>query len=168
MSTALLKSAFPAAENDAVVKRLLYLLNSSHSCGLVQAGTTAGKAKTVNAVSFRVDGALYNKAATDDLWDFTAQAGLGAGVYKAFWLLLSTAGVASIVSGASASSAADALASLVSTQIPDATKSIIGCYVAGSAGSTSFTSALGGGAGTFYDGVPAAAGCLDTLTQHGP
>ena len=141
----------------------MYLLNSTCNAGGLQAGTTAGKLKTVNNVSFRIDGQLYYKAATDDLFDLSAEVTLPASTYRAYWVLLSTAGAASIVHGANAASAALALADLVANQVPDATKSIIGCYVSSAA--QNFGNAL---TGTFYDGIPVSAACLDSLSSHGP
>jgi len=163
MSTALLKGGFPAQELDPIVKRLLYLLNSACGAAGIQAGTTAGKLKTVNAIDLRVDGQIYHKAATDDLWDLSAEVTLPASTYRAYWLLLNTSGTASFVHGANSASAAAALADLVANQVPDATKSIIGCYVSSAA--QNFANAL---TGTFYDGIPVAAACLDSLTSHGP
>ena len=60
-------------------------------------GTTAGRLRTNAAVDFKIAGFTYNKASTDDLWDLSGEVDTGAGVYRAYWLELDSAGAASFV-----------------------------------------------------------------------
>ena len=114
-------------------------------------GLTDGKLKTVAAVDFTVAGFRYNKAATDDLWDLSAETDTIAAQYRAYWLYLDAAGVASIAAGANAASEAAALLALPNIT---ETKSVIGTYVAGP--STDFNGAAHLTAqGTITDGIPA-------------
>lgn len=113
------------------------------------AGTTNGKIKSVNATDFKVAGQLFSKGATDDEWNLSAQSSTDGTHYRAFWLYRATNGTASIAAGADTlTSAALAIAALPAL---DATKSVIGVYVA--APSTNFANAL---TGTFINGWPAA------------
>lgn len=77
--------------------------------------TTKTRAKTVNAISYSIDGVLYTKAGTDNLFvhtDVTVQA---ADTTKYYALCLDSSGNASIIQG-------------TSTALPDipATKCIVG------------------------------------------
>lgn len=111
--------------------------------------TTAGKLQaTSNALVYRIGGVGYLKAATDNLWDFTAQTATTSGQYRAFYLYLDSSGAASIGAGTNAATADLAIAALPS--VPT-TKSVIGTYVAGP--STTFTNALAA-QGTIYNGWP--------------
>ncbi|MCI0346684.1 MAG: hypothetical protein L0221_14770, partial [Chloroflexi bacterium] len=116
-------------------------------------GTTDGKIKTANAVSFRIKGAIYTKAATDDLWDLTLEVDTDATHYRAYWLYLDASGTASFAAGTDAlTDEATAIAALPAIT---ATKSVIGVFVAGP--STDFDGAAGlDSFGTFYNGFPAA------------
>lgn len=111
-------------------------------------GTTAGQLRTTAAADFQIGQFVYNKASTDDLWDLSAETDTVAGQYRAYWLLLDSAGAASFVAGTDAASEADALLGL---PLHDETKSIAGVFVAGP--STDFSLALVA-QGTVYDGVP--------------
>lgn len=121
-------------------------------------GTTAGKLKSQNTTGFRVDGVVYTKNATDDLWDLTGIATMSTGQYRAVTLYLDASGTATIDTGTVAASAALALAACPA--IP-ATKSIIGVFVAGP--STNFGSALTS-QGTLYHGVPPGYGTCYEIT----
>lgn len=123
--------------------------NGAATRAIIAQATANGKLKTSAPCDFRVGGRLYTKSNTDDLWDLSAQTALGAAEYKAFWLYLSTAGAASIAAGSVAASEAAAIAALPAV---DATKSVIGCFVAGP--NTNFANALGA-QGTIIDGWPA-------------
>jgi len=128
-----------------------YRENSTKDNGQIADGTTDGKLKTVAAVDFAIAGALYTKAATDDLWDLSAETDTTGAQYRAYWLYLDSSGTASIAAGTNAASAAAALAALPAIT---ATKSVIGVYVAGL--STDFNGAAGLAAqGTIYNGMPA-------------
>ena len=140
-------------ELDQVIAHLDVLANAVLGFAAIANGTTAGRLKTTAAADFRVDGQVYSKAATDDQWSFAAEVALGAGVYRAYWLFVDAAGVASIQGGTAASQATAALA-LADLPYPSATKSVFGAFVAGP--STVFTNALSA-QGTIYHGVPAGA-----------
>jgi hypothetical protein len=113
-------------------------------------GTTDGKLQNVASTTFKIGQFTYTKAATDDLWDLSAQTDTTASQYRAIWLYLNASGTASIGAGSNAASAALALAALPAH---DETKSIIGVYVADP--SCDFNGAAGLAAqGTIYDGIP--------------
>lgn len=113
-------------------------------------GTTDGKLQTGSAADFKVDGITATKAATDDLWDLTAEVDTVASEYRSYWLLLDSSGVASIAAGSIQSTEALAVANLPSL---DNTKSVLGVYTAGP--STDFDGVAGLAAqGTIVDGVP--------------
>lgn len=117
----------------------------------VDDGTTAGKLKTTNATDYLVDGKLVQKAGTDDLWDFTGETNLGAGDWKAYYLLLDASGTATISAGTvSTVSEADAIVNLPAH--PES-KCVVGVYVAGN--STNFGAALAA-QGTIIEGEAAA------------
>lgn len=120
------------------------------STNAVTQGGTAGKIKLAVDAEFEIAGVRYEKAPTDDLWDLSALATLSGTAYRATALYLNSSGTASIASGATATTAAAAIANLEA--IP-ATKSRIAVYVA--APSTVYTNALNA-QGTYYIGRPAA------------
>lgn len=146
--------------------RFILAINASHArssfsartSGVLANGTTAGKIKTTVACVFALGGALYSKAITDDLWDFTAQTATASGKYRAFHLYLDASGAASISAAPTADAATAAGALALLPAIPD-TKSVIGVFVAGP--STTFTNALSG-QGTLYNGLPDAAQTVTT------
>jgi len=139
------------AELDAIVARLNANANACLTYAVIANGTTAGRLRTTAGISYRVDGTMYAKSSTDDLWNLSAQATLGSGVTKAFWLYLDAAGTATIEAGTAGTTTATALAGL---PVPSTTKSVIGVFVAGSA--TNFANALSS-QGTIYHGIPAGA-----------
>lgn len=113
-------------------------------------GTTDGYLQAASDIAFEIAQVAYRKAATDNLWNLSAQTDTIAARYRAYWLYLSTAGAASIVaqSGADSTSAALAIAALPAT---DATKCPVAIYVAGPL--CDFNGAAGLAAqGTIYDG----------------
>ena len=113
-------------------------------------GTTAGCLRTVADTEYAVDGEAYAKAATDDLWDLSAETDTGAGEFRAYWLYLNAAGTASIAAGTVAASAALAIAALPALA---ADKAAVGVYVAGE--STDFDGVAGLTAqGRVYNGYP--------------
>jgi len=115
-------------------------------------GTTDGKIQNANAISFAIDGALYTKAATDDLWDLSGETDTAADKYRAYWLYLDSSGTATVADGTDEDSEADAIAALPALA---ASKSVAGVYVAGL--SCDFDGAAGLAAqGTIVDGWPAA------------
>lgn len=115
-------------------------------------GGTAGRLKTTSAVSFRIAGALYTKAATDDLWNLSAETNTAALKYRGYLLLLDTSGTASFVAIATdVASAALAVAGLEAL-IP-ADKCVIGAFIAGP--ETDFDAGGGLAAqGTIHQGLP--------------
>lgn len=122
--------------------------NSTYDQPGVGDGTTNGNLRTTASADFRVAGIQYTKAATDDLWDLSGETATGAAEYRAYWLLVDSAGAASFA--ASGEQASEALA-LEDLPALDGTKSVLGVFVAGP--STDFTSALAAQGGV-YDAIP--------------
>jgi hypothetical protein len=117
---------------------------------VVADGTTAGKIKTTAACDYQIGNAVYTKAATDDLWDLSAETDTGAAAYRAYYLYLDAAGAATFEAGSDTTTAALAIASLGA---PTATKSVIGLFVAGL--SCNFDDAGGlDGQGDYHQGGP--------------
>lgn len=141
--------------SSALLLTLIAYLNAlANACldyATIANGTTNGKLKTTSDASFRIDGKLYKKAATDDLWDLSAQTTLSSGQYKAYWLYIDTAGAATIEAGTVGTSATLALQNL---PVPSTSKSVFGVFVAGP--STNFANALSA-QGTIHHGIPAGA-----------
>lgn len=128
---------------------------AAHTCvtsGAIGNGGTAGRLRITATTPFKVAGALYSKASTDDLWNLSGETATASGKYRAYHLYLAADGTASISAAPSADSSSAALALLQLPAIPS-TKSVIGVFVAGP--STDFTSALSS-QGTIYNGLPAA------------
>lgn len=67
--------------------------------GALAIGTTTSKAKTVNAITFTVNGRVYNKAATDDLFTLSGTTSTARQVCV-FWLWLDASGTASVTQSA--------------------------------------------------------------------
>ena len=109
-------------------------------------GTTAGKLKATAAIPYFL-AALQSFPITDDVWDLSAEVDTIGAQYRAYWLYLTAAGVASIGAGTNAASAVAALAALPA--VP-AGKIAVGTYVAGP--STDFNNAGGlSGQGTITE-----------------
>ncbi len=115
-------------------------------------GTTDGKIKTSVGMSYRIALDLFYKAATDNLWDLSAEVDTIAAEYRAYALELDSSGTASFVASSTEASAAAAFAALAAV---GATKSRVGIYIAGP--STDFNGVAHLLAqGTYYNGVPQA------------
>lgn len=114
-------------------------------------GTTAGNLRTTAAVVPNVNGVPNaSLASTDDLWDLSAETDTGAAEFRAYWLYVDNANAGSFVAGTAGTTEAAALQALPAL---DASKSIVGAYVAGVA--TDFNAAGGLDAqGTAFDRVP--------------
>lgn len=67
--------------------------------GAIAIGTTNSKVKTTAAINFCIDGIMYVKAATDDLFVFTDLTVQAANTTKYYLLGLDAAGAATITSG---------------------------------------------------------------------
>lgn len=137
-----------AALRDALVARINANANRCEGYATIANGTTAGKLKTTSTVSHRVDGVLYTKAATDDLWNLSGETSTTGAQYRAYWLYIGADGTASIEAGSNAASATLARQSLPA---PSATKSVFGVFTAGL--STNFANALSS-QGTITHGIP--------------
>ena len=149
-----------AALRDAINARLLAEANACNSYTAIANGTTAGRLKTTIAASYKVDGALYTKGATDDLWNLSAETDTTGAQYRAYWLYIDASGTASIEAGSNAASATLARQAL---PVPSATKSVFGVYTAGL--STNFDAAGGlSGQGTITHGIPTDACVLGTAS----
>ena len=139
------------AELSAINARLNVFANALLGYPLIANGGTAGRFKTTNAATFKVDGATYSKAITDDLWNLSAETTLGAAAYKAYWLYIDASGTASIEAGTASTTAALALSLL---PVPSVSKCVFGVFVA--APLTNFANALSA-QGTIYQGIPVGA-----------
>lgn len=127
----------------------LLVANSATAVYLVD-GTTDGTIATDGPTWYRINGQLYIKQTTDDLWNLAAETDTTGAQYRAYWLYLDASGTATIAAGTNAASAAAAIAALPAVA---ADKSVIGVYVAGL--STDFNGAAGLAAqGTITLGVP--------------
>ncbi len=114
-------------------------------------GTTDGKIQNQAAVAYGIGGAVFSKAATDDLWDLTGLTDTEAGEYLAVALCLDDAGTASIVEGTVADSAEDAIDSISGDDVDGVC--VVGVYVADP--ETDWNGAAGLAAqGTFRHGFP--------------
>lgn len=67
--------------------------------GAIAIGTTKSKVKTAAIINYCIDGIMYTKAATDDLFVFTDLTVQAANTTKLYALCLDAAGTASIVTG---------------------------------------------------------------------
>jgi len=117
-------------------------------------GTSAGNLKTSATADYSIDGAVYQKAATDDLWDLSGETDTTGAQWRAYWLYLDSSGTATFAAGSNSEvSAADAIANLPARA---ASKCPIGVFVAGN--SCDFDHAGGLDAqGDIYNGVPTTA-----------
>ena len=144
-------------EQDAIWARLNIVACLCLGFANIANGTTAGKLKSQATVPYRVDGTVYSKANTDDLWVLSGLTALTANQYQAVALYLDAAGTATIGAGTvvtnTVSAAAGRLAALAVAAAIPTTKSVIGVFVAGSSGSTDYTAALTS-QGTLYHGIP--------------
>lgn len=132
------------------------------SSTLLADGSTAGKIKLSNAIRYTIDGVPYTKAATDDLWNLSAETDTASGYYRAYNLFLDTSGTATAVAGADKTTEAEAIASAFAVRMTDTyiQKALVGVYVAGSA--TDFNGVAGlDNYGTYYDGQPSGYGVYE-------
>ena len=128
-------------------------------------GSTAGFLRTNELQEFALAGRLYQKAATDDLWNLSAEVDTTAAQWVAFWLYLDSAGTASIVRGTESEDSEAAAIGLLPAEDP--TKTPIGVYVAGN--SCDFDGVAGLAAqGTIIQGRPAALADPAALTATTP
>lgn len=121
-------------------------------------GTTAGRFQHTGNLAFEIDGICYSKSATDDVWNLSGLTTLTGAQYQATALCYDAAGTQSIVTGATAASAAAALA--LGLAGVGSTVAVIGVFVAGP--STNYGNALSS-QGTLYQGRP-----LATATYAAP
>lgn len=152
---------------DAIIAHLQAFSNACLTHAAIANGTTAGKLKTVtDPVHFRIDGALYKVAATDDAWTLSAIPTLAANTYRAVTLYVDAAGAFTIDAGTivtnTVSVAAGRLAALALCPAIPSGKSIVGVFVGAPA--TNFANALTGQANVqLYHGIPAGYGTLSTV-----
>lgn len=142
--------------NPELTLTLIAYLNSWANAVLGYAtianGTTAGKLKTTSTVSFKVDGRVYTKSATDDLWDLSAETDTTGSQHRAYWLYINASGTASIEAGSNAASGALALAGL---PVPSTSKSVFGVFLAGPSTNFDAGGGLTGQSGAIvYHGIP--------------
>lgn len=84
----------------SAVQRIL-IGTRAFTSGALAIGTTKSKVKTAAAINFCIDGIMYLKAATDDLFVFTDLTVQAANTTKFYALCLDASGAASIVTGTS-------------------------------------------------------------------
>lgn len=65
------------------------------AAGGIATGTTPAKVKTVNPLTYTINGRVFNKAATDDFWTLAGNV-MAAGQVQAIFLLIDAAGVMSV------------------------------------------------------------------------
>lgn len=126
------KTAPHREELDALIRQHNLRLtdeNGPLSLPVIGNGTTAGRLRTTGSTTFRINGQLYSKASTDDLWNLSALTNVGAGVYRGVALCISDAGVATIVAG-TANADAEAAARAALALVPS-TVAVLGVYIAG-------------------------------------
>lgn len=113
-------------------------------------GTTAAKVKTVNSISYAIDGALFTKAGTDDFWTLSGTT-VADGFANKYVLYIDSAGAASIAEGTQAATAA-----AVTLPALAASKSVVGVLTVATSGATFVpgTTALNAGTvtATFVNG----------------
>lgn len=80
-------------------------LSRALTAGGAARGTTAAKVKTVNTVTFTVNGVFYSLSGTDDFWTLSGTV-VAKSSFQKYVLMVDTSGVASIQEGTQASSAA--------------------------------------------------------------
>lgn len=142
-----------------IVRQLVlrYENRMENSAPAIDDATTAGKLKTTATVDYYNDGVRQTqKAATDNLWDFTSEEDTLADKYRAYFLLLD-GGTASILTHTAAGdqdSAALAYAKLA--KVLPAGKTVVGVFITD--GTACDWDDAGGLAaqGTIHDGFPAA------------
>ena len=83
---------------DAVMRFLLG--TRAFTSGLIAIGTTKSKVKTTAIINYCIDGLLYAKAITDDLFVFTDVTVQAISTTKYYLLCLDAAGAALVVNGA--------------------------------------------------------------------
>lgn len=148
-----------AERQCAISLNELILLNANGCNGNagIATGTTTSKIKTVNSVSFSVDGKLFTKAGTDDFWTLTGGV-LAVSSFRVYVLLVDAAGAATVASSS------DSLVSAAKCILPDLFttvegKAIFGYTTIATNASTTFTpgTTLLGAAGittAHFNGVP--------------
>lgn len=72
-----------------------FAMSRSLSAAGVATGTTTSKVKTVNTLTYTVQGVFYSKGATDDFWTLSGTT-VAASSWQKYLLLIDTAGAASV------------------------------------------------------------------------
>ncbi len=127
----ILRTQITNAISDNASDRLRYENGVAEFPGIADA-TQNGKFKILAPLAnmrtaYRIHGAIYVKADTDNLWDLTGQASTDGTHYRAIWLYLDAGGTASIGAGTDQTSLGVAINNLPAL---DNTKSVIGCFIA--------------------------------------
>lgn len=90
--------------NSIVQAVLRFLLGTrAFTCGSLAIGTTKSKVKTAAAINYCINGLMYVKAATDDLFVFTDLTVQAANTTKYYLLALKADGSALVVNGVAGS-----------------------------------------------------------------
>jgi len=156
--TALAAFRTPIVALDADLDTFRSARNKVNTPPGVSNGTTNGRFQHTGNLAYEIGGLVYSKTAADDVWNLSGLTTLTGAQYQATALCLDSAGTATIVSGATAATAAAALA--LGLAAVGSTVSVIGVFVANP--STNYGSALSA-QGTLYQGRP-----LATATYSAP
>lgn len=164
--TALAAFRTPIVALNADVTANLAARNKVNTPPGVANGTTAGRFQHTGNLAYEINGVCYSKSAADDVWNLSGLTTLTGAQYKATALCLDSAGTATIVSGATAATAAAALA--LGLAAVGSTVAVIGVFVASP--STNYSNALSS-QGTLYQGRPPATATYvapDAVTPTAP
>lgn len=142
-------------QSDSIImlNNLMVLgLNQCFSAAGTALATTTTKVKTVNTITYSIDGALKTKAGTDNFWTLSGTT-IAANAVNKYLLYIDSAGAASVAEGTQASTAASVVLPALAQS-----KAVVG-FLTVSAGASVFTpgtTALTGGTVTvtYTDGLP--------------
>lgn len=129
----------------------LIIANDTLTAAGCATATVTSQAKTVNTLTYLIDGAYKTKTATDNFWTLSGVT-VPISSFQKYYLLIDGAGAASVMQGIPASTAAG-----VVLPFPPQSKAIVGVLTVATNGSTTFVpgTTLLGAAGitaTFNDG----------------
>lgn len=83
----------------------LLIANEALTAAGCATATTTSKAKTVNTLTFKIDGAFYSLSATDNFWTLTGGV-VAVSSFQKWLLCVNSAGTASVIPGVAAATAA--------------------------------------------------------------
>jgi hypothetical protein len=92
---------FPSLKSITTAVQRFLLGTRAFTTGALAIGTTKSKIKTAAAINYCIDGIMYVKAATDDLFVFTDVTVQAISTTKYYLLCLDASGTATVISGTS-------------------------------------------------------------------